>query len=267
MLLLACLLSVVMGQASCLKFRMFPNLSQKECISEAVPDGQWDMVLDTVERNFRKNANRNLTNEEIATRLASFRRPVKAEFGFVTMSPTKSDQSAKPISYVLTSPKGEIIASKSGVTQEEVDFKHVGTKVSANAEIVFLVYRTDMMSHTERTMSSFFYVVFSFLLSPKPFFSSVSIRLHELTNECALFLWVKKGPYTLCLTAEKAFGVVEVDVSYFAVNVPEAIGTSFEKSADISEEDLRDMQPSITEEEMQFFAQEEHIVVRLCVCV
>lgn len=196
MLLLACLFGVVVGHASCLKFRMFPNLAQSECISEAVPDGQWDMVLDTVERNFRKNADRNLTNDEIATRLNSFRRPVKAEFGFVTMSPTKSDQSQKPISYVLTGPKGDIIASKSGVTQEEVDFKHVGTK----------------------------------------------------------------GPYTLCLTAEKAFGVVEVDISYFAVNVPEAIGTSFEKSADISEEDLRDMQPSITEDEMQFFAQEEHIV-------
>ena len=133
--------------------------------------------------------------------------------------------------------------------------------------VIRVVYSATSQLRREHLHPPLADVLTSFLLSPKPFFSSVSIRLHELTNECALFLWVKKGPYTLCLTAEKAFGVVEVDVSYFAVNVPEAIGTSFEKSADISEEDLRDMQPSITEEEMQFFAQEEHIVVRLCVCV
>ena len=51
-----------------------------------------------------------------------------------------------------------------------------------------------------------------------------------------------------------------MDVSFFAVNVPEAVGTTFEKSSEMSEDDLRDMQPSITDEEMEFYAKEEHIV-------
>jgi len=193
---LVCIFAIFLGKASCLKFRMFPNLAQKECITEDVPEEQWNLVLDSVEANFRKNANRNLSDAEIATRLSNFKRPVKIEFGLLTMAPTKNDRSQKPISYVLTGSSGEVIGTKSGVTQEEIDFKTVGTN----------------------------------------------------------------GPYTLCLTAEKEFGVVEVDVSFFAVNVPEAVGTTFEKSSEMSEDDLRDMQPSITDEEMEFYAKEEHIV-------
>ena len=109
---------------------MFPNLAQKECITEDVPEEQWNLVLDSVEANFRKNANRNLSDAEIATRLSNFKRPVKIEFGLLTMAPTKNDRSQKPISYVLTGSSGEVIGTKSGVTQEEIDFKTVGTNVS-----------------------------------------------------------------------------------------------------------------------------------------
>merc|ERR1711977_736464 len=68
-----------------------------------------------------------------------------------------------------------------------------------------------------------------------------------------------KGPYTICFTANKDFGVIEVDLSYFHVNVPEAVGTKFAKTPDLSEEDLRDMQPVLTDEELKYFAEQQHI--------
>ena len=164
--LLACLL--LAGEASCLKFRMFPNLNPKECISELVPESQWDVVLDSVEANFRKAAKRNLTDIEIATRLASFRRPIQIEIGFLTMSPNPKDQSMKPVDYTITDSTGKVLSSRTSITQEEIDMKgHVGGK----------------------------------------------------------------GPYTICFTANKQFGVVEVDVSYFHINVPEAVGTKYVRSS------------------------------------
>jgi len=183
--------------AACIKFRMFPQLNMKECISESVLEEQWDKVLESVESNFRKNAKRNLTDIEVAARLASFRRPVQIELGFITMSPNPSDQTMKPIDYVITDDRGNMLNTRTSITQEEVDWKgHVGGK----------------------------------------------------------------GPYTICFTANKDFGVIEVDLSYFHVNVPEAVGTKFAKTPDLSEEDLRDMQPVLTDEELKYFAQEEHIV-------
>jgi len=171
-------------EASGIKFRMFPNINNKECISEQVPEEQWDLVLDSVEANFRKNANRNLTDREIAARLASFRRPVQIEIGFLTMSPNPTDQTMKPIDYVIMDSKGGMISSRTSVTQEEIDWKgHVGGK----------------------------------------------------------------GPYSICFTANKQFGVVEVDISYFHINVPEAIGTKYEShSSELSAEDIRDMKPRST---------------------
>merc|ERR1711934_455879 len=57
-----------------------------------------------------------------------------------------------------------------------------------------------------------------------------------------------KGPYTICFTANKEFGVVEIDLSYFLINCPEHIGTAYMKSTHLSEE------------EMAYFLKEEHIL-------
>ena len=48
-----CALCFLAGQASALKFRMFPQLNQKECVSESVSERQWELVLESVEANFR----------------------------------------------------------------------------------------------------------------------------------------------------------------------------------------------------------------------
>ena len=54
---------------------------------------------------------------------------------------------------------------------------------------------------------------------------------------------------------------MEVDLSYFHINVPEAVGTKYAvHSSELSEEDIRDMQPTLTDEEIQYFAKEEHII-------
>jgi len=193
-----CALCFLADEASGIKFRMFPQLNQKECVSESVSENQWELVLESVEANFRKNAKRNLTDQEIAVRLASFRRPVLIEIGFLTMSPNPSDQTMKPVDYVITDDRGNMLSTRTSITQEEVEWKsHVGGK----------------------------------------------------------------GPYTICFTANKEFGVVEVDLSYFHINVPEAVGTKHMKhSAELSEEDLRDMKPVLTDEELKYFAKEEHIL-------
>ena len=192
-----CCLFLLAREAAAIKFRMFPNLNPKECVSESVSEDQWDMVLESVEANFRKNAKRNLTDKEVAVRLASFRRPVQIEIGFITMSPNPSDQTMKPVDYTVLDSRGELLSSRTSVTQEEIDFEgHVGGK----------------------------------------------------------------GPYTICFTANKEFGVVEIDLSYFLINCPESIGTAYMKSTHLSEEDKRDMKPVLTEEEMAYFLKEEHVL-------
>lgn len=132
-----CALCFLAGQASALKFRMFPQLNQKECVSESVSERQWELVLESVEANFRKNAKRNLTDQEIAVRLASFRRPVQIELGFLTMSPNPSDQTMKPVDYVITDDRGNMLSTRTSITQEEVDWKsQVGGK---GASTMFLL--------------------------------------------------------------------------------------------------------------------------------
>ena len=70
-----------------------------------------------------------------------------------------------------------------------------------------------------------------------------------------------KGPYYICFKSDTRKGAVDIDIGYFHINVPEAIGTEFEKNSwKMSEDDIRDMQPSITEEDMEYFAKEEHII-------
>uniref|UniRef100_A0A7S2T6M9 Uncharacterized protein n=1 Tax=Chloropicon primus TaxID=1764295 RepID=A0A7S2T6M9_9CHLO len=124
-----CALCFLADEASGIKFRMFPQLNQKECVSESVSENQWELVLESVEANFRKNAKRNLTDQEIAVRLASFRRPVLIEIGFLTMSPNPSDQTMKPVDYVITDDRGNMLSTRTSITQEEVEWKsHVGGK-------------------------------------------------------------------------------------------------------------------------------------------
>lgn len=195
LLLVLCAGCLAAGEVSCIKFRMFPQLNPKECVSESVSAHQWDLVLESVEANFRKAAKRNLTDHEVAVRLASFRRPVTIEVGFITMSPNPVDQTMKPIDYVITDDRGNMLNTRTSITQEEVDWKgHVGGR----------------------------------------------------------------GPYTICFTANKEFGVVEVDLTYFHINVPGAKHAKI--SGELTEEDIRDMKPVITDEELKYFAQEEHVM-------
>ena len=51
---------------------------------------------------------------------------------------------------------------------------------------------------------------------------------------------------------------MEVDLTYFHINVPGAKHAKI--SGELTEEDIRDMKPVITDEELKYFAQEEHVM-------
>jgi len=172
----------------------------EECVGEVVSWQQWDVVMGTVERNFKHHTNRNVTEAEIQQRLRDFKRPLKFELGFVTMSPNPNDETPKPVKYQIRGPEGEVVygGPPQPVTQDE--------------------------------------------LSKEDFVGG-------------------KGPYYVCFQYERSQGTVDIDIGYFHINLPEAIGTQFEKSSwKMADEDLRDMQPTITAEELEYFAKEEHIL-------
>ena len=175
LLLVLCAGCLAAGEVSCIKFRMFPQLNPKECVSESVSAHQWDLVLESVEANFRKAAKRNLTDHEVAVRLASFRRPVTIEVGFITMSPNPVDQTMKPIDYVITDDRGNMLNTRTSITQEEVDWKgHVGGR---GARLRFL-----SLSHTHTTYASYSRTAdthSSALPPPRPELRSVHDLLHR----------------------------------------------------------------------------------------
>ncbi|QDZ20067.1 GOLD domain-containing protein [Chloropicon primus] len=195
------------GECSGLQFRMFggPSSVTEECVGEMVSWQQWDVVLATVERNFRRNADRNLTDEEVRTRLREFKRPLKFELGFVTMASNPNDQTPKPVTYYIKDHFENVIydGPRQGVTQDELSFGD---------------------------------------------------------GEGQNFVGAK-GPYYVCFRSDSRQGAVDVDVGYFHINLPEAVGTEFERhSWKLSKEDVRDMQPSLTKEELDYFAKEDHII-------
>ena len=205
--LLACLLGIVCAcvlfpkEASCLRFSMTnevkPALGQREeCISESVSEKQWMKMLQTIEKNWKKNAGRNLTDDEIEARLSKFKRPLLLEIGFLTMATDPRDQTPKPITYVITGPEGEIAYAGHPVHQEEISLDNVVGR---------------------------------------------------------------RGPYTICFRAYQNMGPIDIEISYFHINMPQAKGTKYESSKGLSEEDIRDLAPTPTEEEMQYYAKEEHI--------
>jgi len=108
---LALLVLVAAGGCSGLQFRMFAGSSPiaEECVGEVVSWQQWDVVMGTVERNFKHHTNRNVTEAEIQQRLRDFKRPLKFELGFVTMSPNPKDETPKPVKYQIRGPEGEVV--------------------------------------------------------------------------------------------------------------------------------------------------------------
>ncbi len=178
---------------------------REDCVSQTVPDLQWERMLEGVETNWRKNdpeGMKALSDDEVTRRLTNFRTPLLFELGFLTMSGSKYDQKDKPISYVVTMvDKGNAVQidAGAGVTQKEVVLKG-----------------------------------------------------HQLIGG--------RGPYTVCFRAPMSAGPIDIDISYFDVNVPNAVGTLFASSKELSAEDIRDLQPTPTAEEMAFYAKEEHIL-------
>lgn len=191
--------------ASCLTFRIFGNHKggvTEECVGEWVSYLQWDVVLATVERNWRYHTDKNYTDAEVKERLNKFKRPLSLELGFVTFSPNPNDATEKPVEYYIRDWSGVIWKGPGfPVTQDELSW--------SGGENDFVG---------------------------------------------------GKGPYFVCFKVPSHVGAVDIDISHFVVNVPEAIGTEFERLKGLSAEDARDMQPSLSEEELQYFAKEEHIL-------
>mmetsp|Transcript_2745 Transcript_2745/g.6934 ORF Transcript_2745/g.6934 Transcript_2745/m.6934 type:complete len:303 (-) Transcript_2745:114-1022(-) len=209
-LLVAACFALLAREASCVKFAMSHVVKdtlglREDCVTQMVPDLQWERMLETVERNWRKNdpeAMNGLSDEEVVRRLTNFRTPLLFELGFLTMSGSKYDTKDKPISYVVTMmSNGNMvqIAAGADVTQKEIVLK--GTQLIGG-----------------------------------------------------------RGPFTVCFRAPMSSGPIDIDISYFDVNVPNAVGTKYASSKDLSEEDIRDLTPTPTEEEMEYYAKEEHII-------
>jgi len=198
-LLSLCIACLLVHTTVGLKWRMFPNILQEECIAEEVPQEQWEQWMERVEDAFKKGQIKrngvNMTEKEFALLDKKIERQVSIDIGIVTEAVGESDDTPKPITYWVLDPKGVEIYRKEAVTEDQVNLTPQG----------------------------------------------------------------RPGPWRLCINAPKRLGVVEIDLSYFHINMPESVGTDWAMSNEMTPEEIEQISSKPTDEEMQYFANVEHV--------
>lgn len=133
-LLSLCIACLLVHTTVGLKWRMFPNILQEECIAEEVPQEQWEQWMERVEDAFKKGQIKrngvNMTEKEFAMLDKKIERQVSIDIGIVTEAVGESDDTPKPITYWVLDPKGVEIYRKEAVTEDQVNLTPQGRPVS-----------------------------------------------------------------------------------------------------------------------------------------